>query len=83
MNNEILKDLIVSVKDQNLHVLNVVVRKNGNIIAKYDFEEEKPILLYSVSKTFTSIAVGISISEGYLNLTDKIIDFFLRQKRYL
>ncbi len=80
MNNEILKDLIVSVKDQNLHVLNVVVRKNGNIIAKYDFEEEKPILLYSVSKTFTSMSVGISISEGYLNLTDKIIDFFPESK---
>ncbi len=34
MDNEILKDLILSVKDQNLHVLNVVVRQNGNIIAK-------------------------------------------------
>ncbi|WP_195266856.1 serine hydrolase [Clostridium sp. 1001275B_160808_H3] len=76
MNNEILKDLILSVKEQNLHVLNVVVRQNSNIIAKYDFEEEKPTLLYSVSKTFTSIAVGIAISEGYFNTTDHVIDFF-------
>lgn len=76
MNNEILNDLVLSVKDQNLNVLNVVVRKNGNIIAKHNFKEEKPTLLYSVSKTFTSMAVGIAISEGYFKVKDKVIDFF-------
>ncbi|WP_195431035.1 serine hydrolase [Clostridium sp. D46t1_190503_E9] len=76
MSNEILNDLILSVKDQNLHVLNIVVRQNGNIIAKFDFEEEKPTLLYSVSKTFTSMAVGIAINEGYFEITDRVIDFF-------
>lgn len=76
MNNEILNDLILSVNGKNLHVLNVVVRKNGNIIAKHDFEEEKPALLYSVSKTFTSMAVGIAIREGYFKINDHVIDFF-------
>jgi hypothetical protein len=51
MNNELLNDLILSVNSKNLHVLNVIVRQNGNIIAKHDFEEERPALLYSVSKT--------------------------------
>lgn len=76
MNNAILNDLILSVNSKNLHVLNVVVRKNGNIIAKHDFEEEKPALLYSVSKTFTSMAVGIAIREGYFKINDHVIDFF-------
>jgi CubicO group peptidase (beta-lactamase class C family) len=76
MNNELLCDLISSVKNQNLHVLNVVVRQDGNIIAKHDFEEEKPVLLYSVSKTFTSMAVGIAISEGYFKIDDHVVDFF-------
>lgn len=76
MNNDLLNDLVLSVKKQNLHVLNVNVRQEGNIIAKYDFEEEKANLLYSVSKTFTSMAVGIAISEGYFNLNDKVIGFF-------
>lgn len=76
MNNELLCDLISSVKSQNLHVLNVVVRQNGNVIAKYDFEEERPVLLYSVSKTFTSMAVGIAISEGYFKINDPVVDFF-------
>lgn len=77
MNIGLLNDLIVSVKNQNLHVLNVIVRQDGNIIAKHDFEEEKPALLYSVSKTFTSMAVGIAISEGYFKINDPVIDFFL------
>lgn len=76
MKNNILDDLIESVQNQNLHVLNVVVRQNGDIIAKHDFEEEKPKLLWSVSKTFTSMAVGIAINEGYFKLDDHVIDFF-------
>lgn len=76
MKNNMLDDLIESVKNQNLHVLNVIVRQDGDIIAKHDFEEEKPTLLYSVSKTFTSMAVGIAISEGYFNIGDHVIDFF-------
>lgn len=76
MRNFILEDLIESVKAQKLQVLNVVVRQDGEIIAKHDFEEEKPILLWSVSKTFTSMAVGIAISEGYFKIDDKVLDFF-------
>lgn len=76
MNNDILNDLVLSIKNQNLHVLNVIVRQDGNTIAKYDFEEEKPTLLWSVSKTFTSMAVGIAISEGYFNINDYVTDFF-------
>lgn len=76
MKNNMLDDLIELVKIQNLHVLNIIVRQDGDIIAKHDFEEEKPTLLWSVSKTFTSIAVGIAISEGYFKINDHVIDFF-------
>lgn len=76
MKNYILNDLIESVKTQNLHVLNVVVRKDGDIIAQHDFEEEKPNLLWSVSKTFTSMGIGIAENEGYFRLNDKIADYF-------
>jgi CubicO group peptidase (beta-lactamase class C family) len=76
MNNDLLNDLVQSVKNQNLHVCNVIVRQDGNIIARYNFEEEKPTLLWSVSKTFTSMAVGIAISEGFFKINDYVINFF-------
>lgn len=77
MKNCMLDDLIEAVKTQNLHVLNVVIRKDGDIIAEHDFEEPKPTRLWSVSKTFTSMAIGIAESEGYFSLNDKIADHFL------
>lgn len=76
MDNCILDKLIESVKMQNLQVLSVVVRKDRDIIAEHDFEEPKPTLLWSVSKTFTSMAIGIAESEGYFKLADKILDYF-------
>lgn len=76
MNNNLLNDLALSVRNQNLHVLNVIVRQDGDIIAKHDFAEEKQTLLWSVSKTFTSMAIGLAISEGYLKINDYVIDFF-------
>lgn len=33
-------------------------------------------ILNSVSKTFTSLAVGMAIDEGLLSLDDKLVDFF-------
>lgn len=76
MKNYILADLIKSAETKNLHILNVVVRKDGDIIAKHDFEEEKPVHLWSVSKTFTSMGIGIAESEGYLCLNDRVVDYF-------
>lgn len=76
MNNDLLNDLVLSVNRQDLHVLNVIVRQDGDIIARHDFEEEKPVLLYSVSKTFTSMAVGIAMNEGRFKIDDPVVKFF-------
>lgn len=76
MNIVLLDDLVASSNEQNLRVLNVVVRQNGELIARHDFEEEQTHLLYSASKTFTSMAVGIAAHEGYFKLDDIIVDFF-------
>lgn len=76
MSKNILNDMILSVEKRNLHVLNVVVRKDGSIIAKHDFEEEKPRLLWSVSKTFTSMAIGIAENEGYFKISNRLLNYF-------
>ena len=72
----IFDDLLESVKAQNLHVLNVIIRQDGSILAKHDFAEEKPIHLWSASKTFTSMAIGIAESEGYFSIDDPLMDYF-------
>ena len=62
---------------QDLHSIMVV--QHGNVIYQRwlsEGEQNKPHVLNSVSKTFTSAAVGLAISEGKLKLTDKLVSFF-------
>ena len=71
----ILSELITSAQQQNLHILNVIVRKNGEVLARHDFAPEAPVLLWSASKTFVSMAVGIAQSEGLFSIQDILIDY--------
>ncbi len=57
----------------------LVIVRHGHVIAEgswapYDFET--PHMLYSLSKSFTSTAVGLAIAEGKMSLDDKVIDYF-------
>ena len=36
----------------------------------------RPTALYSLSKSFTSTAVGLAIAEGKLSLDDEVLKFF-------
>lgn len=63
--------------NQDLHSIMIV--QHGNVLAEKwigEGKEDEPHILNSVSKTFTTSAVGLLISEGRLNLTDKVISFF-------
>jgi Beta-lactamase len=74
----ILRFLEAAEKSRNeLH--SFIFLRHGNVIAEGWWDPYKPALrqsLYSVSKTFTSTAVGIAISENKLKLTDKVGSFF-------
>lgn len=62
---------------QDLHSIMVV--KDGNVVFEKwmsEGKEDVPHILNSVSKTFTSMAVGLAISEGRLSLDEKLVDIF-------
>lgn len=53
--------------------------RHGKVIAEAywkPFERHQVHTLYSLSKSFTSSAVGLAIQEGRIKLTDKVISFF-------
>ena len=72
------KYLAAAQKDgQDIHSLMIV--KDGKVLSENwmsEGREEEPHVLNSVSKTFTSIAVGFAEAEGRLSLDDKVITFF-------
>lgn len=57
----------------------IVILRHGNIIGEFapqPFAVSNQHTLYSVSKTFVGIAVGLAIEDGKLQLEDKVIRFF-------
>lgn len=61
---------------EEMRILNLRVLKDGKLILKRDWDVETRRNLYSVSKSFTSIAVGIAQKEGLLSLDEKLCDIF-------
>jgi CubicO group peptidase (beta-lactamase class C family) len=59
-----------------LNIYGVVVIQDGIKIAEHHFIPEERRELYSVTKSFTSTAVGIAITEGYFSLNDSLLKFF-------
>src|SRR5512135_440282 len=62
---------------QYLHSYMLV--RHGQVIAEgwwYPWKPELPHMLYSLSKSFTSTAVGMAVAEGRLSVDDPVISFF-------
>lgn len=67
----------VSDEEQELHSLMVV--RNGKVVFEQWFGENGPDknhVMHSVSKTFTSMAMGFAVQEGLLAIDDKVVSFF-------
>lgn len=65
--------------DQKVNIQSVMVLQHGKVMYEKWLnggEAQTPHILNSVSKTFTSAAVGLAVSEGLLSLDDKLVSFF-------
>ncbi|MBP5393332.1 MAG: serine hydrolase [Bacteroidaceae bacterium] len=74
-----MEQYLQSAQDQKLNIQSVMVLQHGKVLYEKWLnggEAQKPHILNSVSKTFTSAAVGLAISEGLLSLDDKLVSFF-------
>jgi CubicO group peptidase (beta-lactamase class C family) len=71
-----LTGFVRAVEGQKLRCEGVVVARRGETIAEHRWVTEAPRNCYSVSKSFTSIAIGMAIESGKLSLTDRLVDSF-------
>jgi len=56
-----------------------IIVRNGYAVAEgywTPYAKNQPHELFSLSKSFTSTAVGLAVSEGLLSIDDRVIDFF-------
>ncbi|WP_028049334.1 serine hydrolase [Cellulomonas sp. URHD0024] len=55
----------------------LMIVRHGHVIAEgwwAPYSAERPHLLYSLTKSFTSVAVGLAITDGLLSLDDRVVD---------
>lgn len=71
---------VVERAEQTIDALHsVMILRHGRVIAEgwwRPYAAAEPHMLFSLSKSFTSTAVGLAIAEGKLHLEDPILDFF-------
>ncbi|MDB5158968.1 MAG: beta-lactamase [Mucilaginibacter sp.] len=70
---------INAAEKNNLQLHSLMIVRNGKIVTQGWWDPYKPDLkhvLHSLSKSFTSTAIGFAVSEGLLSVEDKVIKFF-------
>src|SRR5262249_34432321 len=75
---DILK-FLDALQKSGLEAHSFMMVRHGNVIAEGWWSPYAPDLnhmLYSLSKSFTSTAIGLAVSEGKLKLEDQVISFF-------
>ncbi|WNS43467.1 serine hydrolase [Paenibacillus sp. MMS20-IR301] len=79
LSSQALSRFFTAVREQGLEVNSFMLLQQGQVTAEFirkPYRPGTPQLLYSLSKSFTSIAAGIAWDEGLLKLDDPVISFF-------
>jgi CubicO group peptidase (beta-lactamase class C family) len=66
-------------REQKDAIHSIMLRRHGKIVTEAwwtPFNPDSPHMLYSLSKSFTSTAIGIAQDEGLLSIDDPVISFF-------
>ncbi len=66
--------------EDNIHFFHsFMLLRHGFVVAEgwwHPYQREYPHMLFSLSKSFTSTAIGQAVSEGLLSVDDAVVDFF-------
>ncbi|HZR40249.1 MAG TPA: serine hydrolase [Ktedonobacteraceae bacterium] len=74
-----IQSFVDAVEQRNLGVHSLMLVRNGILVAEgwwKPYASHLPHSMFSISKSFTSTAIGLAISEGRLSLDDPILSFF-------
>ena len=79
MSSEAILSFLGAVDSAKLELHSLMVVRHGSVIAEgwwNPYSAELPHMLFSLSKSFTSSAVGMAVTEGRLSIDDAVISFF-------
>jgi CubicO group peptidase (beta-lactamase class C family) len=76
MDSSILDDFVKADAEHGLGSYGICLERAGEPLLEHRFRSDDRVNLYSVSKTFTSLALGLAEAEGRLSLDDRLLDHF-------
>ena len=79
ISSQSLIDLVDELNEKVDGMHGIVVMRHGKVITKgwwAPYEQDNTHILYSLSKSFCSTAIGMAVDEGLLSLDDKVVKFF-------
>lgn len=83
MSSKAILDFIEATEqDQEINLKTFMLLYDNNILAQFSkkpYSLEDQQLLFSMTKSFTSLGIGIASDKGYLNIEDEIISYFPAQ----
>ncbi|WP_437821203.1 serine hydrolase domain-containing protein [Sorangium sp. So ce1078] len=77
MSSRSIAALLDRLEAQSVECHSLMVVRHGHVVAEgwwAPYSAERPHLLYSLTKSFTSVAVGLAIADGVLSLDDRVVD---------
>jgi CubicO group peptidase (beta-lactamase class C family) len=77
--SESILKFIDSIEREQLDIHSFMLLRHGQAVAEgwwSPYERELPHLLFSLSKSFTSTAIGLAADEGKISLDDLVISYF-------
>ncbi|MEM7475927.1 MAG: serine hydrolase [Planctomycetota bacterium] len=77
-------EFVKAVDEQANSIHSLMILRHGNVVSELWWSPEsadKPHILWSLSKSFTSTAVGLAVQEGKLGIYDRVLNFFPDVKR--
>src|SRR6201991_5240853 len=72
-----IAELLDRLETQAVELHSLMVLRSGHVVAEgwwAPYSAGRPHLLYSLTKSFTSVAVGLAIADGLLSLDDRVVD---------
>ncbi|WP_082361067.1 serine hydrolase domain-containing protein [Bacillus sp. FJAT-28004] len=79
LSSKSLLAFFAQINQLNLNLNSFILMQNGKATSEFyrdPYRQGNPQLLFSLSKSFTSIAIGIACDEGLLDVSNKVISFF-------
>ncbi len=73
---DLLDDFIRANRERSLGAYGVHLYHDGRPPIERRVRSDDRVNLYSVAKTFTSVALGLAEAEGRLTLNDRLLDHF-------